>query len=485
MHRWLWTACLAAGLIGAAVVAAAGHVAALATVPVFLLPVLYIVQLLDLRILQSRPLPVLLAGLAIPFLLGAAIWLTLGTRVSSLALESDRQLLPVLQLAVLPVLTLLAMAAGPLLLLRLPQFDDALDAVTFGAGAGFAYTLGGQVVALAPLLAGISIAQADAGQWALLLSRHGFLHGLTNATSAALAVLAVWLHRHRRGRPHLSPVLSVPMILAVAELGIVLAALVGLVPRLILGVLLLGLLAALALVFLRIVMQAALLSGEGRRADSSDVPREGAVGGTPGSGALGAAAVVAMVIGPLAVSALAVPAGVARFAERPARPCTSYCGPARVAPIPASSVYHSSAFGYDVAFSQPWEANQQDGQSLVLLSGAQTLMVVGKPAGKTDQQLSQEALAALPDAQFQTITRLGPIRGAHIGAQKASGGMYSATFLPDAGTTIQVRIAVMAATRGEVSVTVLAWSPFDASAPNGIDNGSTIDDVLSQFRWPP
>jgi hypothetical protein len=164
--------------------------------------------------------------------------------------------------------------------------------------------------------------------------------------------------------------------------------------------------------------------------------------------------------------------------------CTQHCGPTPGVPVPQPARYHSTAYGFEVPYTDPWKVVQQDSRSVIFQTAAGQFLIYGQQAGKSDQQLVQEAVATLPDSQFQSVTPASSIRGAHIGYQNGSGSVFSSTFLPEGGRAIRARIAVVAATKGGLSVSVVGIDPWVASAPNGIPESSQFDAELSQFQWP-
>jgi hypothetical protein len=164
-------------------------------------------------------------------------------------------------------------------------------------------------------------------------------------------------------------------------------------------------------------------------------------------------------------------------------PCTRNCGPVTGQPIPQPATYRSSAYGFTVAYSDPWKISQQDGKSVLFETADGKFLVYGQAAGKSDQQLVEEGVGTLPDSQFQSLTPVGGIRGLQIGYQNGAGTIYSATFLPEGGRAVRARIAVMAATRKGVSVTAIGINPLVPQAPNGMPESSQFDQALSQFQW--
>jgi hypothetical protein len=165
-------------------------------------------------------------------------------------------------------------------------------------------------------------------------------------------------------------------------------------------------------------------------------------------------------------------------------PCTQRCGPTSGVAVPQPSRYHSSDFGFDLPYTDLWKIVQQDRRSVLFQTVAGQFMVSGQNAGKSDQQLVQEAIGNLPDSQFQSITPVSSIRGAHVGYQDGTGVIFSATFLPQGGRALRARVAVVAATKNRVSVTVVGIDPWAPKAPNGIPESPQFDAALSEFQWP-
>jgi hypothetical protein len=199
---------------------------------------------------------------------------------------------------------------------------------------------------------------------------------------------------------------------------------------------------------------------------------------------LGRARFLLVLLVVIAIGAILVTALAAVLTPAAPATCTQHCGPTAGVPVPQPAKYHSSAYGFDVAYSDPWKVVQQDTKSVVFQTAAGQFLVYGQNAGKSDQQLVQEGVAALPDTQFQSITPVTSIRGAHVGYQSGTGVIYSSTFLPEGGRAIRARLAVIGATKGGVSVTIVGIDPWVAAAPNGIPESSQFDAELSQFQWP-
>jgi hypothetical protein len=167
-------------------------------------------------------------------------------------------------------------------------------------------------------------------------------------------------------------------------------------------------------------------------------------------------------------------------------PCTASCGPLRVTPFPEASSFTSRAYGYKVGYPSSWSVEQKDDTAVVLSTKLHGSFVVrGTKNGKSDDQLVQQAIADLPSSQWQNIQEVGPLHGAHIGVQNGVGRIYSAQVAPSGGQAENVRIAVVAANRGGLSVVALGVDPADVKgSPNGIPEANSFDYVLAEFTWP-
>jgi hypothetical protein len=82
------------------------------------------------------------------------------------------------------------------------------------------------------------------------------------------------------------------------------------------------------------------------------------------------------------------------------------------------------------------------------------------------------------------VTKVSDLKGAHIGEQDGLGAIYSANLVGSGATSTKVRFAVIAATRGDVSVVIFAADPADTkNFDNGIPEGQEFDYLCQEFRW--
>lgn len=191
--------------------------------------------------------------------------------------------------------------------------------------------------------------------------------------------------------------------------------------------------------------------------------------------------------GILALGCLVVIAVVYLLTPHAVTPCRFDCGPAIGTRLPAPASIPIDQFGLEVSYPASWGVLQRSGDTVRLGSKAGEVMVHAERAGKSADQLSQDAIASLPSSSWQGISPLGPILGSHIGFQDGPGTVFSANFYPAQGQKEEMRIAVITATRGQVSVVFMAWNPYQqpdrGRDQSGIPESQLFDYVLNEFHW--
>jgi hypothetical protein len=165
-------------------------------------------------------------------------------------------------------------------------------------------------------------------------------------------------------------------------------------------------------------------------------------------------------------------------------PCTVNCAPKFVTALPESATFHSTAFGFEVDYNSGWTVRSQDANGISLGTRVGLVTVVGTKGGQTLTQALQSTVSALPTAQWQDVTQVSDLKGAQIGGQDGVGAVYSANLIGTNSTSVQVRLAVIVAARGGVTVVFFAADPADTkNSPNGIPEGQSFDYLCSEFRW--
>jgi hypothetical protein len=180
-----------------------------------------------------------------------------------------------------------------------------------------------------------------------------------------------------------------------------------------------------------------------------------------------------------AVSAFAIARAIGTHST-----CTVDCSPKIVTPLSEPSTYRSVAFGYEIDYNSAWKVRGQDANGVSLGTRYGRLDVVGSRSGQSLSQLIAATVSALPSSTWQSVTRVTDLKGAHIGEQDGLGAIYSANVIGSNATATRARFAVIAATRGGVSVVIFAVDPADTKDyPSGIPEGQEFDYLLQEFRW--
>jgi hypothetical protein len=205
---------------------------------------------------------------------------------------------------------------------------------------------------------------------------------------------------------------------------------------------------------------------------------------SPGQPKLAPAFIAGGLIVILVVVAVAVGAiTLARFAGGQHGACTSNCPPKSVTPLPEQATFRSSAYRFQVNYSSKWTVRDQGPASVTLGTHLGMVQVTGS-TGQSPVQAIQATVTSLPSSQWQDVTQMNQLRGAHLGEVDGVGAVYSANLLGSGQTATRVRIAVIAASKGGVTVVVLASDPADPKgSPNGFPEGLEIDYLCTEFAW--
>ena len=194
--------------------------------------------------------------------------------------------------------------------------------------------------------------------------------------------------------------------------------------------------------------------------------------------------VIGGVLAILAVAVVAISAVALFRAVGPHPTCTANCGPQLIPPLPEASSYRSTTFGFELDYSSRWKVRSQDANGVSIGTQIGIVNVVGSRSNQSTGQLIDSTVAALPSSKWQSVARVSDLRGAHIGDQDGQGAIYSANLIGPGATSTKVRFAVIAATRGGVSVVIFAADPADTKGyANGMPEGQEMDYMCQEFRW--
>jgi len=195
--------------------------------------------------------------------------------------------------------------------------------------------------------------------------------------------------------------------------------------------------------------------------------------------AVAAGLLVVLSIVTVAVSAFAVSRIIA-----PRQTCTLNCGPKLVTPLPESHTYRSAQYRYEVDYSSAWKLRSQDDARVTIGTRLGLLQVSGVRTTDEPGIVVLNTVAALPSSEWQDVKRVADLKGAHLGDQDGVGAIYSANLVGTNAKAAKVRFAVIAATKGGVTVVMFALNPVDTkNFVNGMPEGQAFDYVCQEFRW--
>lgn len=196
-------------------------------------------------------------------------------------------------------------------------------------------------------------------------------------------------------------------------------------------------------------------------------------------GAIAGGLIAIVLVIAVVISAFAV----AQFVGGSRVTCTSNCAPKFATPLPEEASYRSSAYRFQVNYPSTWTVRAQDQNGVTLGTKLGSVQVTGMRSTRDDQAL-QSTVNALPTSKFQDVTLVANLKGAHLGDQDGLGSVYSANFVGASQTAAKVRFAVVAATRGAVTVVVFALDPADPkNSPNGMPESQAFDYLCTELVW--
>jgi len=196
-------------------------------------------------------------------------------------------------------------------------------------------------------------------------------------------------------------------------------------------------------------------------------------------------AIAGVLLAILAIVTVALSAfAVSRFTGGSRSTCLVNCAPKIITPLPESNTYRSSTYKFEVDYSSTWTVRSQDTSGISLGTRLGTVQVVGMKSAQSLQQVLQATVAALPSANWQDVVQYSDLKGAHIGDQDGLGAVYSANLLGPNATSTKVQFAVIVASRGGVTVVIVAVDPADLkNSPHGMPEAQSFDYMCSEFRW--
>ena len=175
----------------------------------------------------------------------------------------------------------------------------------------------------------------------------------------------------------------------------------------------------------------------------------------------------------------------------PKPPCTIDCPPpgadlkAAVSPLRERNSFTSSQFHFTVEYPSGWSV-QHTGSTGALFATPDGLLEFGGFSGSQSAgTLIAQRVAKFDPNRLPDVRALGPLHGAHIGSREGTGTLYAATYVPPSGggSSLLVRIGIIAATRGNLTVLATVVLPYDQSSGT-LTGARDVDYGLTEFRWP-
>lgn len=194
-YRWA----LALGVLIPVVAGALGYLAFAFVAAALVVPALYLVYMYDVNEWEDQPLAVVLGAVAAAAALGVGftyLWHAglLGDDLSPVSFDGNgaggiRWTSFLVLVLLVPVVSEVLKELGPIVLARLPRFDDMIDGLTFGVAAGAAYAAAETIVVNRGLFSDFGkIDSPDAGFWVSLVLSAAVVKPIVYGAATGIAV---------------------------------------------------------------------------------------------------------------------------------------------------------------------------------------------------------------------------------------------------------------------------------------------------------
>jgi hypothetical protein len=201
-NRYRWALAIAVVIVAAFTLT--GILSAAILAAAFSVPLVYLLYIYDLNVWEDTPGPVVGLVIVLTGVLGALVSLVFyqwGCKAQVLGLtcststKDGLSTVPVgpflLFVLLLPVIAEIAMNIGPVLLARMPKFDDMVDGLTFGVAAGTAYAAAETIVAYWSVFTSGELQTTQGlGNWIPVILSLMIVKALVYGTANGLAVAA-------------------------------------------------------------------------------------------------------------------------------------------------------------------------------------------------------------------------------------------------------------------------------------------------------
>ncbi|HXY92717.1 MAG TPA: zinc ribbon domain-containing protein [Acidimicrobiia bacterium] len=199
-NRYRWA--LAIAVVIVAVFTLTGLLPAAIVSAAFAVPIVYLLYLYDLNVWEDTPGPFVGLVIVLTLVLGALITLVFYEWVfdnqyfelaakATLGQLNELPIGPFLIFVVLlPVVAEIAMNVGPVILARMPKFDDMIDGLTLGVAAGTAYAAAETIVSYRSVFSGPLHTTQGIGNWIPVILSLMIVKSLVYGTATGIAVAA-------------------------------------------------------------------------------------------------------------------------------------------------------------------------------------------------------------------------------------------------------------------------------------------------------
>lgn len=199
IHEFRWA--FIAGLAGVFALYLFGLISIAVLVSAFLVPVLYLLYLVEAQVFKGEPLPVLGLTLVGGAVLGLVVTLGvhaiapdpvvggLAAGIDWLALLGLAVALPVVQEILKPL---------PTIMLRRRGFDETLDGLVFGVAAGLGFSIAETIVNFSSLFTSTGL-RTDSGNWIYPLITVAVLQPVMQGSATGLIAASLWRRRNVLG----------------------------------------------------------------------------------------------------------------------------------------------------------------------------------------------------------------------------------------------------------------------------------------------
>ena len=170
--------------------------------------------------------------------------------------------------------------------------------------------------------------------------------------------------------------------------------------------------------------------------------------------------------------------------------CHFSCAPDVGPRLYSHTVYQNSAFGYRVEYGSTFTLSNQSSTGAEFDSSDGGFLVFTATQGANVSAAIQSGLGTVDRSEFQDMQQMSSsLPGAQIGFVQGSGVVYSANYVPSGGgSSVPAVVMVVAATQGNMTLSVVAANAQDLSSPEqdpfGLIEGYIFDFELTNTIWP-